>query len=77
MFAVVYWVILGAIAGGIARAVVPSKLPGGWLPTIGLGVAGSFAGGLPFGDGPAGLAGSIAGALVLSVLYRVWSENNA
>ena len=71
---IVFWAIFGAIVGGIARALLPSKLPAGWLPTIAVGVVGSVAGGLPFGTGPAGLVGSIIGAVVVLYLHRMWSE---
>jgi uncharacterized membrane protein YeaQ/YmgE (transglycosylase-associated protein family) len=73
----IMWAIFGAIVGGIARALLPSKLPTGWLPTIAVGVVGSVAGGLPFGTGPAGFVGSIIGAVVVLYLHRMWSEANA
>ncbi len=72
---IIFWAIFGAIVGGIARALLPSKLPTGWLPTIAVGVLGSIAGGLPFGTGPAGLVGSIIGAVVVLYLHRLWSES--
>lgn len=77
MISLVYWAVLGAIAGGIAKAIVPANVPAGWIPTICVGVLGSMAGGLPFGQGPAGLVGSIVGSCVLLYLYRLWSEPNA
>jgi uncharacterized membrane protein YeaQ/YmgE (transglycosylase-associated protein family) len=70
------WAIFGAIVGTVARALLPSKLPTGWLPTIAVGVVGSVAGGLPFGTGPAGLVGSIIGAVVVLYLHRLWSESH-
>jgi len=72
----IMWAIFGAIVGGIARALLPSKLPTGWLPTIAVGVVGSIAGGLPCGTGPAGFVGSIIGAVVVLYLHRMWSEAN-
>ena len=72
---IVFWAIFGGIVGGIARALMPSKLPTGWLPTIAVGVIGSVAGGMPFGTGPAGLVGSIIGAVVVLYLHRMWSES--
>jgi uncharacterized membrane protein YeaQ/YmgE (transglycosylase-associated protein family) len=72
----IMWAVFGAIVGGIARALLPSKLPTGWLPTIAVGVVGSVAGGLPFGEGPAGFVGSIIGAVVVLYLHRMWSESN-
>jgi uncharacterized membrane protein YeaQ/YmgE (transglycosylase-associated protein family) len=72
----IMWAVFGAIVGGIARALLPSKLPIGWLPTIAIGCIGSIAGGLPFGTGPAGFVGSITGAVVVLYLHRMWSESN-
>jgi len=72
----IVWAVFGAIVGGIARALLPSKLPTGWLPTIAIGCVGSIAGGLPFGTGPAGFVGSIIGAVVVLYLHRMWSESN-
>lgn len=76
MFSLIYWAILGSIAGGVAKALMPSKLPPGWVPTIAVGVLGSIAGGLPFGQGPAGLVGSVVGACVILYLYGVVRDDN-
>ena len=43
----VMWLIFGAVVGGIAKWLYPGKCPEGWMPTIGIGIAGSLAGGLP------------------------------
>lgn len=67
------WMVFGAIAGGIAKKLYPGRCPEGWLPTIGLGCIGSLAGGLPFGDAPAGLIGSVIGACVVMFLWSLWS----
>lgn len=75
MLSLIYWAILGSIAGGIARAVVPNKLPPGWVPSIAIGIVGSFAGGLPFGQGPAGIVGSIVGACVVLFAYGVFRDD--
>lgn len=77
MISLIYWAVLGAIAGGIAKAIVHANIPAGWVPTILIGVLGSVAGGLPFGQGPAGVVGSIVGSCVVLYLYRLWSESNA
>ena len=71
----VMWLIFGAIAGGIAKAIMPGRCPEGWVPTIGLGIIGSLAGGLPFGDAPAGLIGSVIGAVVVMFVYSLWSDD--
>jgi uncharacterized membrane protein YeaQ/YmgE (transglycosylase-associated protein family) len=39
------WIVLGLIAGGIAKLLMPGKDPGGCIITILLGIAGAFVGG--------------------------------
>lgn len=74
---ILWMVILGLVAGAIAKFLMPGKDPGGWIVTALLGIAGSVVGGYLFGilgltsGGPAGLLGSVVGAMVLLGLYRV------
>ena len=81
-------IIVGAIAGFIARAVVPGRDPMGVVGTIVLGIVGSFVGGflgyLLFGrdanEGalqPSGIIGSILGAIVALLVYRAVSRRGA
>ncbi len=75
---IIVFLIMGLIAGAIARFLVPGDDPMGWLGTLILGVIGSFVGGflanLFTGDGfelsAAGLVGSIVGAVIALVVYR-------
>ncbi|MHB8840193.1 MAG: GlsB/YeaQ/YmgE family stress response membrane protein [Candidatus Aquicultor sp.] len=39
------WIILGLIAGAIARLLIPGKQPGGLITTILLGIGGAILGG--------------------------------
>ena len=39
------WIILGLIAGAIAKLILPGKQGGGWLITLLLGVVGALLGG--------------------------------
>ncbi|WP_309708503.1 GlsB/YeaQ/YmgE family stress response membrane protein [Pseudolysinimonas sp.] len=39
------WIVLGLIAGAIAKAIVPGRMGGGWLVTLVLGVVGALLGG--------------------------------
>lgn len=39
------WIVLGLIAGAIAKAIVPGRMGGGWLITLVLGVVGALLGG--------------------------------
>lgn len=71
----------GFIVGLIARALVSGPGPKGCLPTTVLGIVGSLVGGFAgyvifdkdLGEGalqPAGILGSIIGAVLLLFLYR-------
>lgn len=39
------WIVLGLIAGAIAKAILPGRQGGGWLMTLLLGVVGALLGG--------------------------------
>ena len=71
-------IIIGLIAGYVARLLVPGRDPMGLLGTLLLGVVGSFVGGFLwslFAPGDAmlttsGLIGSIIGAVIVLLIYR-------
>ena len=67
------WIILGLIAGAIAKAIMPGTRnePGGWIMTMVLGVVGAFVGGWVgsmFGIGAGGLFGSIIMAVIGAII---------
>ena len=66
-------IIVGLIAGALAKLIMPGRDPGGIIVTILLGIAGSLVGGFLFGgtDGRVGIIGSIVGAMLLLLLYRL------
>lgn len=72
------FIIIGLIAGAVARLLVPGPDPMGWIGTIVLGIVGSFVGGflanLIFGGvvalSPAGIIGSIIGAIIVLLIWR-------
>lgn len=74
----IWSIIIGAIAGALAKLFMPGKDPGGFIVTILLGIGGSllftFLGRLigwyKDGDG-AGFIASILGAMVLLGIYRL------
>lgn len=39
------WIVLGLIAGAIAKAILPGRQGGGWIMTLLLGVVGALVGG--------------------------------
>jgi uncharacterized membrane protein YeaQ/YmgE (transglycosylase-associated protein family) len=78
---ILYLVIIGLIAGFIARALVPGPDPMSVGGTILLGIVGSFIGGFlgyvlthhDAADGAfqaSGIIGSIVGAMIALVVYR-------
>jgi uncharacterized membrane protein YeaQ/YmgE (transglycosylase-associated protein family) len=80
MFSFIWWLIIGLIAGALARLIMPGKDPMGILATIILGIVGSVVGGLIasliWGTGergfqPAGLLLSLLGAIVVLWIYRM------
>ncbi|MGP9529667.1 GlsB/YeaQ/YmgE family stress response membrane protein [Arthrobacter sp. S41] len=42
---IIGWIILGLIAGAIAKAIKPGNQGGGWIATLVLGVVGALLGG--------------------------------
>ncbi|MGV8911014.1 MAG: GlsB/YeaQ/YmgE family stress response membrane protein [Rhodoglobus sp.] len=52
---IIGWIVLGLIAGAIAKAILPGRQGGGWIATLILGVIGAlvggFVGGAIFGIG--------------------------
>jgi uncharacterized membrane protein YeaQ/YmgE (transglycosylase-associated protein family) len=78
---IVWLLIIGLIAGALARLLVPGRDPIGIGGTIVLGIVGSFIGGfLGFlifghdkGDGfvqPSGVIGSVIGSVIALLIYR-------
>ena len=39
------WIVLGLVAGAIAKAILPGRQAGGWIATLILGVVGALLGG--------------------------------
>jgi uncharacterized membrane protein YeaQ/YmgE (transglycosylase-associated protein family) len=77
-----YWIILGLVAGSLAKFLVPGRDPSGCIVTILLGLIGAFLGGfigtrIGWGTVTAGdfdlrsVALATAGAIVLLLLGRL------
>jgi uncharacterized membrane protein YeaQ/YmgE (transglycosylase-associated protein family) len=82
----IWWIIVGLIAGALARLIMPGRDPMGVIATIVLGIVGSLVGGLVSmaiwrnsGDTfqPAGLLLSILGAIVVLWIWRMVKSRNA
>ena len=78
MVEVLGWILFGLIVGALAKLLMPGNDPGGILATIALGIVGALLGGwigqamglYAPGEG-AGFLMSLAGAILLLVIYRV------
>ena len=73
------WIVLGLIAGALAKFIMPGRDPGGIIVTILIGVAGAVVGGfigtyIGFGKVTGvdlrSVAIAIGGALILLIAYR-------
>ena len=78
---ILYLIVVGIIAGYLARLLVPGPDKIGFVRTVALGIAGSFIGGFlgyvlfdkDFGEGAlqaSGIIGSIIGAVIALLIYR-------
>jgi uncharacterized membrane protein YeaQ/YmgE (transglycosylase-associated protein family) len=79
---IIVLILIGLLAGAVARLLVPGRDPIGIIGTILLGIAGSFLGGfiwdlIEYGRlethkfHPAGIIGSIIGAIILLIIMRI------
>ena len=78
MLHLLWIIIIGFVAGAVAKLLMPGKDPGGFLITIVLGVVGAllstFLGKLVGWYNPgesAGFIGAVIGAVILLVIYRL------
>jgi uncharacterized membrane protein YeaQ/YmgE (transglycosylase-associated protein family) len=78
MFLIFGWIIYGLVVGLLAKALHPGKEAEGLLPTIGIGIVGSYiggainfllgAGGSPFS--PSGIVMGVIGGVLFCWLYK-------
>jgi uncharacterized membrane protein YeaQ/YmgE (transglycosylase-associated protein family) len=75
--AIIFWIIVGGIAGALAKLIMPGDDPSGFIITIILGIAGALVGG--FLAGLIGIGGggfiwttiiATIGAIILLAIYR-------
>ena len=79
LLTIIGFIILGLIAGALARLLVPGRDPMSIGGTIVLGIVGSFVGGFLWyalagggddGFQPAALLGSVIGAIIVLLIWR-------
>lgn len=79
---IVAWLLVGLVAGAVARLIIPGRQPLGCAGTIVLGLGGSLLGGwlatVVLDENrefsPAGLLGSIIGAALILLILRTASR---
>jgi len=84
---IIYLLIIGLVAGGIARLLVPGKDPIGLLGTIVVGIVGSLLGGFLADEiqyhrwshsiHTSGIIGSIVGAIIVLIVARFATHGRA
>ena len=75
---IIWTIIIGLLAGIVAKLLMPGKDPGGFIITILLGIAGAFVatylgqaiGWYEAGQG-AGFIGAVVGAVLILIAYRM------
>ena len=88
MLGFIWWIVIGLVAGLLARLIVPGDQSMGWLLTIVLGLIGSVVGGFIssaiFGTDPrepgfqaSGLVMSTIGAMVVLGLYLAFNKRSS
>ena len=83
---IIGWILLGLIAGAIAKAILPGTQGGGWLITIVLGIVGALLGGFigsaVFGVPLGGFFDlrtwllAIGGAILVLLLYGLFTRGS-
>jgi uncharacterized membrane protein YeaQ/YmgE (transglycosylase-associated protein family) len=75
---IIWTLIIGLLAGIVAKLLMPGRDPGGFIITILLGIAGAFIatwlgqaiGWYQAGEG-AGFIGAVVGAVIILIIYRM------
>jgi uncharacterized membrane protein YeaQ/YmgE (transglycosylase-associated protein family) len=82
--ALIFWIIVGLIAGALAKFIMPGDDPGGFVITILLGIAGAIVGGFLaslIGIGGGGFIWTTLiatiGAIILLAIYRAFAGGRA
>ncbi|MES2119547.1 MAG: GlsB/YeaQ/YmgE family stress response membrane protein [Pseudomonadota bacterium] len=78
-YGILGWIVIGGLAGALAKLLMPGRDPGGCIITILLGIAGAVLAGYVgravgwYGanDQGAGFIAAVVGAFVLLLLYRL------
>lgn len=80
-YGIIGWIVIGLLAGAVAKLLMPGKDPGGCIITILLGIAGALLAGFlgralgwySQNEG-AGFVAAVVGAFILLFVYRLISR---
>jgi len=78
-YGIIGWIVIGLLAGGVAKLLMPGRDPGGCIVTILLGIAGALLTGFLgraigwYGpeDQGAGFVAAVVGAFLILLVYRL------
>ena len=78
-YGIIGWIVIGGLAGAIAKLLMPGRDPGGCIITVLLGIAGALVAGwigralgwYGANDQGAGFVAAIVGAFLLLLIYRL------
>ena len=80
----IWTLIIGFLAGAVAKLLMPGKDPGGFIITTLLGMAGAvlarylgIALGIYHDEDTAGFIASVIGAIILLAIYRLFTKRRA
>jgi uncharacterized membrane protein YeaQ/YmgE (transglycosylase-associated protein family) len=77
-YGVIGWIVIGGLAGALAKLLMPGRDPGGCIITVLLGIAGALLAGwighsvgwYNVGEG-AGFVAAVVGAFLILLVYRL------
>jgi uncharacterized membrane protein YeaQ/YmgE (transglycosylase-associated protein family) len=83
-YGILAWIVIGGVAGAIAKLLMPGRDPGGCIITVLLGVVGALVAGwlgrqlgwYQAGEG-AGFLAAIVGAFLILLVYRLIAGRRA
>ena len=77
-YGIIAWIIIGGLAGALAKLLMPGKDPGGCIVTVILGIVGALVAGWVghaigwYGPNEgAGFVAAVVGAFVILLIYRL------
>jgi uncharacterized membrane protein YeaQ/YmgE (transglycosylase-associated protein family) len=83
-YGIIGWIVIGGLAGALAKLLMPGRDPGGCIVTVLLGIAGALVAGWIgkavgwYGTNEgAGFVAAIVGAFLLLLIYRLVAGRRA